>query len=121
MSDKNHVTQPLSARLKAAGWKTSTECSYFGESRILQPWNPYLPPSWLPAPSIGELREKLTKADFRDYWFKAVRKEEEYADLDARGRQYMMESDFSDWLYTVTASADALAEIWLSLKGKETP
>ena len=51
---KDHVTQPMAARLQAAGWEYPV-AEYIG----------YDP---LPLASIGELRERLTLDDFHIYW-----------------------------------------------------
>lgn len=108
----DHITQPMAARLKAAGWEGETFWFYRIDrdtpiqSNLQQTWKRLLPNEWLPAPSIGELRwnadgtERLTKADFGDYYLAKI-----YLARDV--------PMFAEWLFTVTADADALAEIWI--------
>lgn len=101
---QDRVTQPMAARLQAAGWKTPCYSYYDDDS---------------PKASIGELRERLTVTDCRDYWYKTIRDRAAHQDLRPTDKYLMVECDYSTWLYTVTASADSLAEVWLFTQNKK--
>ena len=116
MSD--HVSQETAARLKAAGWEGETEFVWISpDAEWLLCWKDVFGGEaiteagggmWLPAPSIGELGERLTYKDFHHYYEKA---EHHSIALDFFG--------FPRWLCDVHKSADALALIWLWAHGKE--
>jgi hypothetical protein len=85
-----------------------TEGGYKEEWRIVDrqygKW--HYPTEWLPAPSIGELRERLTYSNFIKY----------------RNFVWVDEMDFislARWFYDVTASADELAKVWLWVQRKK--
>ena len=119
MSD--HVKQELAARLQAAGWEGETEFVYPRAKRKKtfedRPWHiseletcESIFAEQLPAPSIGELRERLTLDDFHAYYLTL------HFVYDKSQRT--LRPSFDKWLYTVTADADALAEVWLWKEGK---
>jgi hypothetical protein len=109
----DHVSQPTAQLLKDAGWDTTTDFSYNEGLLVYETWAKTFPKWWLPAPSIGELRERLTDAELEKYF------------CNTTGRKWGVVwektdwSDFALWLCDVTASADELATIWLWVKGKE--
>lgn len=93
----DHVTQPMAARLQAAGWPQKPTWVFpDGEEVYSEPTTP----------SIGELRERLTWNDFKVYYKRY------------EGVLYDWEV-YAQWLYAVTASADLQAEVWLFTQGKE--
>jgi hypothetical protein len=107
----NHVSQPTAQALRGAGWEWETEFAYMDNNGWLpvegkiKCWHPTR--TWLWRPSIGELRERLKDRDFRKYFSQS-----------AVGRRWNKDRDtylyeLSIWLLEVTASADALAEVWL--------
>jgi hypothetical protein len=129
MTDKDCVSQPLAALLTVIGWEEKTHWG-FRKSPIDGIWGCFILPKWipvdevwLPAPSIGELRwnadgtERLTKTDLWAYY--AANSKEGGTIVIEKGWTYL--GYYSEWLYTVTASADALATVWLWVKGKEKP
>lgn len=121
----NNVTKPLALRLKEKGWgyEPPTDFHYCrGYQRDDGTWNyrlSYVPggcyhEGMLPAPNIAEIRERLTKIDFRDYWWHKVRQGNLRLNcVDNPRDKFLLEDEYVEWLYTVTASADLLAEVWL--------
>lgn len=119
---QNVADQPHCDLLAKAGWKWPTHSIYWlndFKQWVMSCRHHYhhlfkkSPERWLPAPSIGELRRELTKVDLRNYWYKVIRREDDYTEADFFQRTLRMEMDYSDWLYKVTSSANALAEVWL--------
>ena len=101
----NHVSQPVAQALKVAGWEGRTDRRYYeGSNKEWYSCRSNSPPpitmrtgKWLPAPNISEIRKRLTKTDFENY-------------IMCHSLGY---ASAYDWLFTVTASADALAKVWL--------
>ena len=116
----DHVSQPMAQTLKDV-WKWETEkvvvpFCYYTEGGYKEEWRIvdrqygkwHYPTEWLPAPSIGELRERLTKDDFFYYYR-----------MTFNHNIYHHEDIPVAWLYTVTASADELAKVWLWVQGQK--
>ena len=109
----DHVSQPMAQRL-APLWEWKTEKVH----RIPVEGKPHLTDrefheqecegqcgELLPAPSLGELRERLTYSNFIKY----------------RNFVWVDEMDFislARWFYDVTASADELAKVWLFIQNE---
>jgi hypothetical protein len=110
----DHVTQPTAALLAGVWERETTFCYWLNE---LGEWQLALSHygakdnEWLPAPSIGELRERLTNKDFFRYWAANKTDWHDTGLIDIQKREL--------WILKVTASADALATVWLWVKGKE--
>lgn len=97
--NRDRVSQKMAQRLKGV-WKWETELYYVGGILCYHVDCKPIGTEILPCPSLGELRERLTYDDFL---------------------AYPVTTDRYNWLYEVTADADALAEVWLETQPKLTP
>ena len=110
------TSQPVSEKLVKAGWVEETflvweyDENALGPTWALTPQCEFTGPAVLPAPTADEIAEGVSEEDIVDYFNSLIEKEKKELWPFAR---------YASWLYTTRNSADAMADVWIKLQGKE--
>ena len=91
---KEYVAQNAESGFQWVLWTTAQSKAFYGDLTVRK--------DWLPAPTLDEILEDLSHADFLKTWC----------------RLWTAPGEFGEWLYAAMRDPDAAAEVWLKTKGE---